>query len=821
MKAIIMAGGEGSRLRPLTCKRPKPLVPVANRPVMEYCVDLLRDLGIREVGVTLQYLPQLIEEYFGDGSDFGLHLHYFVEDKPLGTAGSVKNAAAILDETFVVVSGDALTDFDLRPAIARHKESGALATLVLTAVDNPLEYGVVITNPDGSIRSFLEKPSWGEVFSDRVNTGIYILEPEVLELIPEGRPFDFSKDLFPRLLKEKRPLYGVTLSGYWCDIGNLTQYRQAQEDILRGRVKVRVVGQDKGGGVVMGEGVEIAPGARIEGPVLIGGACHIATGAVVGPFTVLGPYTRVEEGATVRRSVLWDNVYTGEGANVRGAVVCSRASLQRRVQVYEGAVIGDGTQVDAGAEVRPEVKVWPEKTLGRETVVHESLIWGRGVARPLFVGSQAPGYLHGDLTPFQVTRLGMAYGASFPPGTTVGLSTFAGGAGEMLYKALAAGLMAAGVQVADLGRLLTPIHRFAVRSLGLDGGCHIKRDAAERDKVWLHLVNSRGHDLNPAAVRKIENLYWREDGRRVQEVPASIYFPGLEGAYRDWLLATLGDHGLKKRALRVALGGQGQVAGVAGTILQDAGAEVIRLDLDPAKTWQAVQEDLPYFAGEIRRYGADLGAALDPNGEELILFTGEGGRVAPAQQMTLLARVYLETHRGASLVLPVTAPRVLEQVAGSLHGRVERVKGHPGIYHEAMARADGETALGQQHLQLDALAALVHILDWLARRGESLDAAVAALPPVYTASRTVACPWEAKGRVMRTLISEEPADGVELLDGVQVRHGKGWSLVLPDGETPHYHIYSEAFSQEAAEELAGFYEERLKELVAREKSKGR
>ncbi|WP_129588641.1 nucleotidyltransferase family protein, partial [Moorella stamsii] len=219
MKAIIMAGGEGSRLRPLTCKRPKPLVPVANRPVMEYCVDLLRDLGIKEVGVTLQYLPRLIEEYFGDGSDFGLHLHYFVEDKPLGTAGSVKNAASFLDETFVVVSGDALTDFDLRPAMAKHKENRALATLVLTTVDNPLEYGVVITNPDGSIRSFLEKPSWGEVFSDRVNTGIYILEPEVLELVPEGESFDFSKDLFPRLLKDKKPLYGITLSGYWCDIG--------------------------------------------------------------------------------------------------------------------------------------------------------------------------------------------------------------------------------------------------------------------------------------------------------------------------------------------------------------------------------------------------------------------------------------------------------------------------------------------------------------------------------------------------------------------------------------------------------------------------
>ncbi|MBC7325878.1 MAG: nucleotidyltransferase, partial [Moorella sp. (in: Bacteria)] len=774
---------------------------------------------IKEVGVTLQYLPALIQEYFGDGSDFGLHLHYFVEDKPLGTAGSVKNAASFLDETFVVVSGDALTDFDLRPAIARHKESGALATLVLTTVDNPLEYGVVITNPDDSIRSFLEKPSWGEVFSDRVNTGIYILEPEVLDMVPEGQPFDFSKDLFPRLLKEKRPLYGVTLSGYWCDIGNLRQYRQAQEDILSGKVKVRVVGEDRGNGVVAGEGVEIDPAARIEGPVLIGSPCYIGPGAVVGPFTVLGPYTRVEKGASVKRSILWDNVYVGEGASLRGAVVCSRVGLQQQVRIFEGAVIGDGSQVDAGAEVRPEVKVWPDKCLGRETVAHESLIWGQGAARPLFVGSQAPGYLHGDLTPFQVTRLGLAYGASFKPGEMVGLSTFNSGFGEMLFKAMAAGLMAAGVKVADLGRLPTPVHRFAVRSLRLSGGCHIKRDAFNREKVWLHLVNERGHDLPPAAVRQIENLYWREDGRQVKAVEASTYFPALKETYREWLVSTLGEGGLKGRPVRVALGCQGEVAALASEVLQRAGADVVRLDFDPAKSWGAIQEDLPFFAAEIRRYNAGLGAAIDPNAEELILFTGEGRRLTPARQQALLARIYLEANRGASLVLPVTASRAAELVAEGLGGSVKRVKSHPGLHQAALAGVDGETAPDQQHLQLDAIAALLYVVDWLARREEDLDAAVAALPGIHTATRIVPCPWEAKGRVMRTLISGEPDDRVELLDGVQVRHTHGWSLVLPDGETPHYRIYSEAFSQETAEELAGFYERRIRELVAREQSR--
>ena len=209
MKAIIMAGGEGSRLRPLTCTIPKPLVPILNRPVMEYTIELLKRNQIEEIGVTLQYLPQEIENWFGDGREWNISLTYFTETNPLGTAGSVKNAESFLDDTFIVISGDALTDFDLQKAIDFHKKKKALVTLILTSVNNPLEYGVVLTHKDGSIDRFLEKPGWGEVFSDQVNTGIYIIEPDVLEYIPSDKPYDFSKDLFPALLHKDLPLLVV------------------------------------------------------------------------------------------------------------------------------------------------------------------------------------------------------------------------------------------------------------------------------------------------------------------------------------------------------------------------------------------------------------------------------------------------------------------------------------------------------------------------------------------------------------------------------------------------------------------------------------
>ena len=212
MKAVIMAGGEGTRLRPLTCNRPKPMVPVAGRPVMEHIVRLLKSHGMDKIAVTLQYLPDHICEYFGDGSQFDVRMRYYIENKPLGTAGSVKNAEDFLDETFLVISGDALTDVDLTKAISFHREKGAFATLILKRVDVPLEYGVVVTDGEGKIIRFLVKPGWGEVFSDTANTGIYILSPEIFDYYKKDQVFDFGRDLFPLLMKEKRSMYGYVMT---------------------------------------------------------------------------------------------------------------------------------------------------------------------------------------------------------------------------------------------------------------------------------------------------------------------------------------------------------------------------------------------------------------------------------------------------------------------------------------------------------------------------------------------------------------------------------------------------------------------------------
>src|SRR5215813_1146529 len=349
MKAVVMAGGEGSRLRPLTVKRPKPMVPIVGKPVMEHILNLLKRHGITEVVVTVQYLASNIEDYFGNGSQFGMRITYSREDTPLGTAGSVKNAEEQLTEPFLVISGDALTDYNLTGIIEYHQEKKSLATLMLAHVPNPLEYGVIITNEDGHITEFLEKPSWGEVFSDTINTGIYVLDPQIFSYFEKDKQFDFSQELFPMMLRKGDPIYGYIANGYWCDVGNLAEYMRANADVLQGRVNVQISGTDLGGGVWAEDGVEVAPDAQIFGPVWLGHDAKIKDNVMIHGPSAVGPYAIVDDRAQIDRSVVWSNSYIGERAELRGALVGTSNSIKSKAVMFEGAVIGDHSVINEGA----------------------------------------------------------------------------------------------------------------------------------------------------------------------------------------------------------------------------------------------------------------------------------------------------------------------------------------------------------------------------------------------------------------------------------------------------------------------------------------
>ncbi|HEX2374641.1 MAG TPA: sugar phosphate nucleotidyltransferase, partial [Actinomycetota bacterium] len=407
-----MAGGEGTRLRPLTANQPKPMLPVANRPIMEHIVRHLRDYGFKDIVVTVQFLASQVRNYFGDGADMDVDLAYATEPTPLGTAGSVRNAAEMLGETFVVISGDALTDIDLDEVVSFHRRRGALATVVLKRVPNPLEFGIVITEDDGRIERFLEKPHWGQVFSDTINTGIYVLEPEVFEHIPDGQASDFSGDVFPKLLDQGAPLFGFVAEGYWEDVGSLEAYQRAHQDVLDGRVKVGVPGFEVRPGVWVGEGAEIDPDAVLTAPVLIGDFTKIEAGVRLREYSVVGSGVIVKRDAFLHRAIVHDNAYIGPGTSLRGCVVGRSADVKEGGRVEDGVVVGDNADIGHGAILQPNVKVYPYKTVEPGAIVTKSIIWeGRG-ARALFDENGVTGIGNVDLTPEMVLRVATAFGST-------------------------------------------------------------------------------------------------------------------------------------------------------------------------------------------------------------------------------------------------------------------------------------------------------------------------------------------------------------------------------------------------------------------------
>lgn len=309
MQAIILAGGEGTRLRPLTNTIPKPMLPIMNQPMLSYTIEWLKRYGITEIGITLHYRPEAIYEYFGDGSRFGVHITYFTEKEPLGTAGSVKLAESFLDETFFVVSGDAITDINLSDALKFHQQKRSDATLVVNSSENPPEFGSVIAASDGSVLHFMEKPDWDEVCTDMVNTGIYIFEKSIFSAIPSNRFYDFSRDVFPGLLRHGKRVFACHLEGYWRDVGNISAYQRCHKDIFDRKIS-------------LGINEEI-----LESGILLGSNCKIDSSALLSPYCVLGDNVVIAEGTSIKDCIIWSNAKIEKNARLYQTVVCSGRSV--------------------------------------------------------------------------------------------------------------------------------------------------------------------------------------------------------------------------------------------------------------------------------------------------------------------------------------------------------------------------------------------------------------------------------------------------------------------------------------------------------------
>jgi mannose-1-phosphate guanylyltransferase / phosphomannomutase len=825
-----MGGGEGTRLRPLTSNQPKPMVPVAGKPCMEHILELVCRHGITNVVATLAYMPQVIRGYFGEGAHLGVELDYSVEEVPAGTAGSVKLVEHYLDETFLVVSGDAVTDMDLGAFLRFHRERGAAATLALKRVPDPLEFGVVITAEDGRIERFLEKPTWGEVFSDTINTGIYALEPEVLAEIPADQPFDFSKELFPKLLADGVPLYGWIADGYWRDIGNITQFQEANRDALDGKVALQLPGVRLRDNVYVGEGSLAENIEQIRGPAVIGNYCSIDATASIGPYTVLGNNVIVKEFCETEHCVVDSNTYLGPRSQIRGAVIGKSCEIRAHASIAEGAVVGDECSIGEQSTIAPHVRIYPFKRVETGAHVQRSLIWQPRGASTLFTDEGVTGIVNVDVTPETATRLAMAYGTALRSGDKVVASRDAHPASRMIKRAMIAGIVATGVSVEDLRTATAAITRFEVRNTTSPGGFHVKISDRDPERIQIMFFEGNGTLASDTTRKDVEKYFNRQEWRRslLNQLGELSFPPRVNEAYVSELLANVDVERIRAARFRIALDyAYSSAAIVMPSLLRSLRVESFSTHsfMDPDE--QAIlAADLPAFTTQTRRLveamGANFGVVFDRGAERVILIDELAREVPPETALYLIVGLVAKHYAGrGKIVLPANVSRAAESIATEYGAEVV----HAGITQAGLVEAaarddvvfagspDGGYAFPGVQPGFDAVMSLAKVLELLALEQRPVSELCAEVPESALIHQRAPVPWSLKGLAMRELSERVKDVRVEHADGIRVEENGGWAQLVPDPDEPLFHIYAEGVDGEESAQLAQRYRALLDDVL--------
>jgi mannose-1-phosphate guanylyltransferase / phosphomannomutase len=815
-----MAGGEGTRLRPMTANQPKPMLPVANRPIMEHVLRLLKRHGFDETIVTVQFLAALVRNYFGDGEEFGMSLQYATEEMPLGTAGSVRNAEdALRDEPFLVISGDALTDMDLTAMVNFHKEKGALLTVGLARMPNPLEFGIVITQEDGRIQRFLEKPTWGQVFSDTVNTGLYVMEPEVLAEVPPGEMVDWSGDVFPKLLKRGAPLFGYVSDGYWEDVGTLESYMKAQADVLDRRVQTDIAGFEVSPGVWVAEGAEVDPDAILTGPLCIGDYAKIEAGAHLREYTVIGSNVVVKEGAFLHRAVVHNNVYIGQGVTLRGCVIGKNTDVMRLARIEEGAIVGDECVIEPEAYLSAKVKVYPFKTIEAGAVVNNSVIWESRGQRTLFGPRGVSGLINVEVTPELAVRLASAYATMLRKGSTVTTSRDASRAARTLKRAVQGALNASAINVVDLEAQPLPVVRFETARENYSGGVAIRTTPGDPQSVDIIFLDERGAELSQADQRKLERVFSRQEFRRAfpGEIAELSYSHRVVESYTRELLRCVDMSGVREADLKVVADCAGGTTSlVLPSLLGNIGlGEVLTLnnrldEISPTETVAQQRAGLQRLAEVVSSSGAAFGVRFDPVGERIQLVDEKGELVSGDRALLAVLDLVAAERKSGRVALPVTTTRVAEQVC-RFHG--VQVTWTPtsmdaltvaAASEDVIFAADGRGGfvVPECTRTVDGIAAFVRLLGLVARTRLTLSQIDARIPVVHMLKRSIPTPWAAKGSVMRTVVEAAGGNEIDTTDGVRVVvPGRGWVLALPDPADAVTHLWAEGNDADDAQLL--------------------
>ena len=828
MKAIILAGGFGTRIKPLTVNTPKPMLPLVNRPILVHVIDLLKKHGIDEVLMLLYYYPDIIKNYFGDGSEFDLRVEYFTPDRDYGTAGAVRFAKDFVgSDRTLIISGDLLTDFDLSSLIKDHINKKAEATIGLTRVNNPLQFGIVITDNDGRILKFLEKPTWGEVFSDTINTGIYVFEPQVFDYIPENKEYDFSKDLFPWMLEKGKPLYGSILTGYWRDIGDTDSYRFAHYDVFEGKVQISVPGQKLnliGRDVRIGEEVSLSTTVKFKGTVVLGNNTRVKDNVSISNSSI-GNNCIIGENVVIENSIIWDNVFIDDGAVIRGAVIGNSVRISKNVRVLEGAVIADETTVGKDAVIKEGVKIWPRKIVEEGAVVSSNLVWGEKWRKSLFEGAKVIGLTNIELTPEFAAKLGAAYGSILPKDAYVLMGRDSHPASRMLRRAFMGGLASTGVHVRDAQMTPVPVFSYKLQMFGEIGGVFFRQSQDDPPSTEIIFFDKNGMEISPGTAKTIERIFFREDFRRIHYNESGIIhtIPRIFDFYKEAYIKYLNVRQIKNRQFKLVIDfSHGSVSQFFPEILNSIGVDFIGLNayIDTtklAKPEEEVHRHLDQLSTILSSLKVDLGFYLYPSGTKLILVDEKGRIHKDIDLLLLLSWLFIENYKNSKIAVPNYAPMIIEEYAKSNGVRVDRISSNPRDMFEYAHREDavfvgsgeGEFIIPEFHHGPDAMFTIGKILEMISSDSIKIAEVYDRIPRTSLLLEKFSCPVDLKGTVMRMMSEVARYEKASLLDGVKIFYDEGWVMLRPDPYKPYVYLYVEGKDEEKAKALMQDFREKV------------
>ncbi|MDR1669470.1 MAG: NTP transferase domain-containing protein [Oscillospiraceae bacterium] len=761
LRAVMLAGGAGTRLRPISAECPKPMVRFFDKPVMEYGIELLRRHGFTDIHITLQTMPQKITDYFGDGTAKGVNLRYSTEKEPLGTAGGVRAAMdGFLDGTVLVLSGDAVTDIDLTAAWEYHRSRRADATLVLSRRPNVLEYGLVMTDTGGRVTNFIEKPSHGQVFTDTVNTGIYILSPGALRRIPPQTAFDFARDLFPQMLRDNMSLYGYVSDRYWCDIGDSGAYLQCCRDVLNGKARLDLP---------VCPPPPAIPGLTVAQPSYIGRSVTLGQDVTVGPYAVIGEGSRLGDGASAEFCVL-DGAVLEARASCRGAFIGRGAILKEGASVREGAAVGERAVIGENADVLEGTRIWPRKRIESGARVSGSVSRGQVLRGAVFDGGgTVRGLPHVDITPDFCLKLGLS--AALAVKEEIALSWQGGEAASLAALALEAGVTAGGACVIRTDALTPSCAAFAGRIYAIPLSIFVRQEGR---RLVLHFSDRDGLPPGRVLERKLESHTLHGDAE-LADPQALRPFRTVSGLAEDYAAAAAAPpcwaaNGLTPVTASVSGGG--------------ADADILRRALSAAGCVSRGKDDGPIFQISGLSLSADLGNCPKADLPRLL-------------GMMILIEAACGT---AQLCLPYDAPACLEDIAARQGVRVFR------------AERDGEKArslLVHQPYMRDPVFLAARLIHGCRKLRTTLRELNEALPAFFLSAGEVPIDTD-QGAVMRELARQNP--NAELVEGIRARTHGGWVRVAPLPSRRSLRIVAEGASEELAEEIRADFMDKIRTL---------